>query len=75
MLRQINFLQNKSLGFDKEYVLVANVNDYGDEAKYLSLKQALLEQSIVTSVSTASRVPSGDLSNWGAAKLKKKQSG
>jgi putative ABC transport system permease protein len=69
MLRQINFLQNKSLGFDKEYVLVANVNDYGDEAKYLSLKQALLDQSIVKSVSSASRVPSGDLNNWGAAKL------
>ena len=69
MLRQINFLQNKSLGFDKEYVLVANVNDYGNEAKYLTLKQALLEQSIVKSVSTASRVPSGDLNNWGGAKL------
>ncbi|MEN8120989.1 MAG: FtsX-like permease family protein [Bacteroidota bacterium] len=69
MLRQINFLQNKSLGFDKEYVLVANVNDYGDEAKYLSLKQVLLEQSIVNNVSTASRLPSGRLNNWGAAKL------
>ena len=69
MLRQINFLQNKSLGFDKEYVLIANVNDYGNEAKYLTLKQALLEQSIVKSVSTASRVPSGRLNNWGGAKL------
>lgn len=67
MLRQINFLQNKSLGFDKEYVLVANVNDYGNEEKYLSLKQALIEQSIVTGVSSASRVPSGELNNWGAA--------
>jgi len=67
MLRQINFLQNKSLGFDKEYVLVANVNDYGDEEKYRSLKQALLEKSMVTNVSTASRVPSGELNNWGAA--------
>lgn len=67
MLRQINFLQNKTLGFDKEYVLVANVNDYGDEGKYLSLKQALLEQSIVTGVSSASRVPSGELNNRGAA--------
>lgn len=67
MLRQINFLQNKTLGFDKEYVIVANVNDYGDEGKYLSLKQALLEQSIVTGVSSASRVPSGELNNWGAA--------
>lgn len=71
MLRQINFLQNKSLGFDKEYVLVANVNDYGKEVKYLSLKQTLLEQSIVQSVSTASRLPSGRLNNWGAAKLTK----
>lgn len=67
MLRQINFLQNKSLGFDKEYVLVARVNDYGDEERYLSLKRALLEQTIVAGVSTASRVPSGQLNNWGAA--------
>lgn len=67
MLRQINFLQNKTLGFDKEYVLVANVNDYGNEEKYLSLKQALLEQSIVAGVSSASRVPSGELNNGGAA--------
>ena len=67
MLRQINFLQNTSLGFDKEYVLIANVNDYGDEEKYLSLKQALLEQTIVAGVSSASRVPSGELNNWGAA--------
>ena len=67
MLRQINFLQNKTLGFDKEYVLVANVNDYGNLEKYLSLKQALLEQTIVAGVSSASRVPSGELNNWGAA--------
>jgi putative ABC transport system permease protein len=67
MLRQTNFIQNTALGFDKEYVLVANVNDIGDEGKYLSLKQALLEQSIVSSVSTASRVPSGELNNGGAA--------
>lgn len=65
MLRQINFIQNKSLGFDKEYVLVANVNNFGDEEKYFSLKQALLEQPIVAGVSAASRVPSDDLNNWG----------
>ena len=75
MLRQINFLQNKTLGFDKEYVLVANVNDYGDEAKYISLKKALLEQSMVKSVSTASRVPSDDLNNWGKAKLTEQAKG
>lgn len=67
MLRQINFLQNTSLGFDKEYVLVAGFNDIGNEGKYLALKQALLEQSIVTGVSSASRVPSGELNNGGAA--------
>lgn len=69
MLRQINFLQNKSLGFDKDYVVVAYVNNFENEAKYLSLKQALLEQSLVKSVSTASRLPSGSLNNWGGAKL------
>lgn len=65
MLRQINYIQNKSLGFDKEYVLFANVNNFGDEEKYFSLKQALLEQPIVASVSAASRIPSGELNNWG----------
>ncbi len=64
MSRQINFLQDKELGFEKEAVLTA-IFDFGDEAKFNTLKQALLEQSFVSNVSTASRIPSGDLGNQG----------
>ena len=62
MFRQINFIQNKELGFDKEAV-ITTIFDYGDEATYNILKQALLGQSYVSSVSVASRIPSGSLSN------------
>jgi len=64
MFRQISFLQDKDLGFDKEAVLTT-IFDFGDEAKYNTLKHALLEQSFVSSVSVASRIPSGSLSNEG----------
>ena len=64
MFRQINFLQDKELGFEKEAVLTT-IFDFGDEAKYNTLKQAMLEQSFVSNVSVASRIPSGSLSNIG----------
>jgi putative ABC transport system permease protein len=62
MFRQINFIENKALGFDKEAV-ITTVFDYGDEAQYNTLKHTLLNQSYVSSVSVASRIPSGSLSN------------
>jgi len=65
MFRQISFLQQKELGFDKENVLLSDIDDFGDEEKYMTLKQALLDQNMVVSVSAANRVPSGDLSNIG----------
>jgi putative ABC transport system permease protein len=69
MLRQMNFTQNKALGFDKEAV-ITSIFDFGDEVKYNTLKQALLGQSYVSSVSVASRIPSGSLSNIGVVSLK-----
>ncbi len=62
MFRQINFIQNKALGFDKEAV-ITTIFDFGDEVEYNTLKHALLSQSYVSSVSVASRIPSGMLSN------------
>lgn len=63
MFRQINFIQNKELGFEKEAV-ITTIFDFGDEAQYNTLKKALLGQSYVSSVSVASRIPSGSLSNY-----------
>jgi putative ABC transport system permease protein len=64
MFRQINFLETKELGFEEESVITA-IFDYGDEAKYNLLKHELLSKSYVSSVSVASRIPSGSLSNEG----------
>ena len=68
MSLQINLLQEKELGFDKESVLLSVV-DFGGEEKYNTLKEALLNQSYVSYVSSASRVPSGSLGNEGVVLL------
>lgn len=64
MLRQINYLQNKDLGFQKENIYITEFDDFSNVDKYLAFKHALLSQSSVEFVSAASRVPSGDLNNF-----------
>ncbi len=67
MVNQIHFLQNKKLGFDKAYTLLAEVNHPADDiVKYNAMKQALLKENVVKSVSMASRVPSDGLNNLGS---------
>lgn len=72
MFQQIDFLKTKELGFDKEQVLTSYVENFGDETKFNTLKQVLLSQNMVVSVSSASRVPSDDLNNWSAVKVEGK---
>ncbi|NQU35579.1 MAG: ABC transporter permease [Bacteroidetes bacterium] len=67
MYGQINFLETKDLGFEKEAV-ITTIFDFGDEAKYNTLKHELLSKSYVSNVSVASRIPSGDLGNQSYAK-------
>lgn len=67
MFRQVNYVENKDLGFEKEAVLTTVFN-YGDEEKYTTLRNVLLEENFVTNVSVASRIPSGQLSNEGYIK-------
>jgi len=70
MFRQINYLQKKELGINKEYVLISEVSiSFDNLEKYNAMKHALLKESVVKSVSTASRVPSNDLNNVGAIRL------
>ncbi len=69
MSSQIDFLKSKKLGFNKEYVLISELNSAFDNVeKYNALKEALLKEPIVASVSSGSRVPSNDLNNVGAIK-------
>lgn len=71
MFRQINFIQNKELGFDKEAVITTIFN-YGEEEEYNTLKHALLSESCVSSVSVASRIPSGSLGTVGVVQVEGK---
>lgn len=64
MFRQVSFLETTELGFEQEAV-ITGIFDYGDETKYNTLKHELLSKSYVSSVSVASRIPSGSLSNEG----------
>ncbi len=70
MFRQINFIQNKELGFEKEAV-ITTIFDYGEEEEYNTLKHTLLNESFVTSVSVASRIPSGSLSTVGVVQVER----
>jgi putative ABC transport system permease protein len=64
MFQQLNYLLNKKLGYEKELVLVSEINDFKDIESYNSLKNVLEQQNDVINVSAASRVPSDDLNNW-----------
>ncbi|MDX1628639.1 MAG: ABC transporter permease [Fulvivirga sp.] len=57
---QLDYVRNKSLGFDKENVIVLPANDeiYN---KFSSLQQRFEQQPGIQSVTLASRVPSGRL--------------
>lgn len=66
MFSQIDYLQKKELGFDKESVLASEINSsFENVEKYNSLKDALLKESIITSVSSGSRIPSNTTTNFG----------
>ncbi|MCK5055058.1 MAG: ABC transporter permease [Candidatus Aminicenantes bacterium] len=64
MLRQLDYLENKQLGFKKEYVAAAEVQDFGNLSKYRSLKNTLLQDPNITAVSSASRIPSDTWTNY-----------
>ncbi len=66
MFSQIDYLQNKELGFDKKSVLTSEINSsFENVEKYNSLKEALLKESIITNVSSGSRIPSNTTTNFG----------
>ncbi|UCG28788.1 MAG: hypothetical protein JSV24_05365, partial [Bacteroidales bacterium] len=61
--RQMNFIQNKNLGFDKERILVIPLGDPRARQIYLTCKQQLLEIPDVISVTAALTVPGGLINN------------
>lgn len=66
MFRQVKFLENKELGYDKENILISALpDDLIDEKKFQVLKQSLLRQNEVLNVSATSCIPPDGLHNIG----------
>ncbi|MFC2082151.1 ABC transporter permease [Bacteroidota bacterium] len=64
MFRQLGFLYQSDLGYDKEFVIMSDVIDPENHQEYESLKQSLLKHNNITMVSSANRVPAGELNNY-----------
>lgn len=60
VFQQLNFIQNKSLGFDKEHIVTLDYNSALNDS-YQSFKNDLLSNSNIKEVSRSSRIPSGRL--------------
>lgn len=58
--QQLNFIQNKSLGYDRDQMMILRVSQQVGE-QYETFKNELLSVSGVKSVGGSSRVPSGQL--------------
>lgn len=56
--QQLDYLQNKNLGFSPEQVIVAHVRDANDQQNYEALKNEWLQSANVLSVSGSASVPS-----------------
>ena len=62
--KQMNFIQNRDLGYDEEQVVV--INTYGEMAAKLPvLKEALLQNPEIVSTSASSSVPGSQFTNIG----------
>ena len=60
VFQQLNYIQNKSLGFDKDHVVTVRYNS-GLDHSYQSFKDELLSNSNIREVALSSRIPSGRL--------------
>ncbi len=60
VIRQLQYMQNKSLGFNKDQIVTLNDNA-GLNKSFLSFKAALLSNVNVKEVARSSRIPSGRL--------------
>lgn len=61
--RQMNYIHNKNLGFDKEQVVVVPMGDPRARPLYITFKENLKQIPEIRSVSSASSVPGGLINN------------
>ncbi len=55
--KQMDFVRNKKLGFDKERVLIIPVSDHGFRDLFKSFRSELIQNSLISNVSSSSHVP------------------
>ena len=60
VFQQLHYIQNKSLGFNKEQVIILNNNDGLDDS-FQSFKTALMANAAIQDLARSSRIPSGRL--------------
>lgn len=60
VFQQLHYIQNKSLGFTKDQVIVLN-NNSGFQHAFQAFKTSLLANSSIVEVARSSRIPSGRL--------------
>jgi putative ABC transport system permease protein len=60
VFQQLQFIQNASLGFDKEHIVTLRYND-GLDKTYESFRAALLQDPHILASTRSSRIPSGRL--------------
>jgi putative ABC transport system permease protein len=57
IFRQLDYIQNKNLGFDKEQVVIISVEEGQAQKAYPALKTELLRNAAILSVSAATNIP------------------
>jgi putative ABC transport system permease protein len=60
VFQQLNYIQNKSLGFDKNHIITLRDNN-GLDQSFQSFKNELLSNANIKEVARSSRIPSGRL--------------
>ena len=68
MYRQIDYMKNASLGFDKKQKLIIQAPGAGLEDKYDLVKSEYLSHSAVKKVSVSSSIPGREIEIWGLDK-------
>ncbi len=64
MLRQINFMQNTDIGFDKDHIVLLKMNDQANE-KYKVIKDELKKSSKILGVTASGQRIGNNFHQWG----------
>ena len=68
VFQQLHYIQNKSLGFNKEQVVILSNND-GFDSSFQSFRTSLLANTSIQDVARSSRIPSGRLLDADASQI------